>query len=385
MKRLDTKIVTSLYGNFDILSRYQTTAASQFYILIRKNRPYTQYGSGAVAELTKGFRVLYEVDTDPDVKVLGFAFSIEIKIWDILIDSNIDINDYLTEFGLYHCKNYLDNTPPPLPENFHFILNTKVFSESDYMPKLSGMKLLPAGPSVLHHKREKAIMDRYLKFLYDRKSIQYDPDSNLTEEQLIDEVFCSEHELENIERRVYSRKWVGGQHFLNPEGEVFVEKEILSRTSSPSQKVFVAQSFDQSILPIFEAIFTKVLAKVGLAPLIMSEQEPERNIDTEILDLIEKSDFMIADLTLERPSVYFEAGYAEALGMKVFYTCRDDYNSDHRDWKAGMPKVHFDIRNRRITWWKPDNYAGPILELISRIQAWQGSQPNYNKTPKDDT
>lgn len=358
----------------ELVSRYQNTEGSQFYILAQKDIPYSQYGDDSQSEFTKGFRILYEVDSEKDSKVLNFAFTIDHTVWEILTDRNIAINDYLSDYGLYHCKNYLDSTPHPLPKNHELILNTKDFPESDFMPKLSGMKLFPPGPPSQQHKREQEIMERLLKFLYDRKSIQRDPDSHLTTEQVLDEVFCSDKELNNIEISVYAKKWVGGNYILNPAGVDYVEKKLLFDDKPKSQTVFIAQSFNPIILPIFDLIFVKVLDDLNLKPLIIIQHEPDRNIDTDILDQIAKSKFMIADLTLERPSVYFEAGYAEALEMKVFYTCREDHDTDHKDWKAGMPKVHFDVRNRKITWWKPDDYEDTIQELISRIKAWQNKQ-----------
>jgi hypothetical protein len=369
----------------DLISRYQNPKGSQFYILTQKDIPYSQYGGGSQTEFTKGFRILYEIDGETNPMELGFGFTIGQTVWDLLIDYNIDLSKYLIEFGLYHCKNYLDNTTHPMPKTHHFVLKAKNFPEHDYVPRMSGNRFIPPGPPELHRKRIKIIEDRLLKFLYERKSIQDDPESYLTDEQLVDEMFCSDEEQKVVLRGVYSKKLVGGQLHLNPIGEEYVENTLLKYLETDSKSVFIAQSFDPKILPLYKNMLSKVVGKVGFVPSIVMEHEPKNNIDTEILELIRESSFMIADLTLERPSVYFEAGYAEAIGMKVFYTCHEDHNPDHVDWKAGMPKVHFDIRNRRITWWRPDNYAGPILELISRIQAWQGNQPNNNITPKDET
>jgi hypothetical protein len=92
---------------------------------------------------------------------------------------------------------------------------------------------------------------------------------------------------------------------------------------------------------------------MGINPLRIDELEHFDNIDQRILTEIEKSDFMVADLTYERPSVYFEAGYAERKPMPVIYTCRADHFSPTGPESS---RIHFDIRQRPIVKWvNPDD------------------------------
>ena len=83
---------------------------------------------------------------------------------------------------------------------------------------------------------------------------------------------------------------------------------------------------------------------------------------------------MVCDLTYSRPSVYFEAGYAIARGIRVFFTAKHDHNSDDPVFDANKNKVHFDLRNRQITWWNQNNFKDFYNELenrISRFLQWQ--------------
>jgi hypothetical protein len=91
-------------------------------------------------------------------------------------------------------------------------------------------------------------------------------------------------------------------------------------------------------------------------PIRIDRVEHNDPIDSRILVEIRKSRFVVADFTGHRGGVYFETGYALALGIPVIWTCRKD-ESD---------KMHFDTRQfNRIDW---DNENDLYEKLKRRIE-----------------
>jgi nucleoside 2-deoxyribosyltransferase len=62
--------------------------------------------------------------------------------------------------------------------------------------------------------------------------------------------------------------------------------------------------------------------------------EHEEGITARVLEEIETNEFLIADLTYERPNVHYEIGYAHARNKRVILYC-----------KSGT-KVYFDVAHR---------------------------------------
>lgn len=68
----------------------------------------------------------------------------------------------------------------------------------------------------------------------------------------------------------------------------------------------------------------------------------------QIISDIRRSEFLVADFTKQSGGVYFDAGYALALGRIVIWSCREDHVKD----------LHFDTRQYpRITWTEPADFA----------------------------
>lgn len=113
--------------------------------------------------------------------------------------------------------------------------------------------------------------------------------------------------------------------------------------------------YDKHILPTLRA--------AGIHTIFMGRLEHNDDIDKRIIREIEECDFVIADLTYVRPSVYFEAGYAQRK-VPVIYTCR----TDHLGQGTGELRVHFDLLMRNIVGWSSPTDRSFSTKLAKRIK-----------------
>lgn len=152
---------------------------------------------------------------------------------------------------------------------------------------------------------------------------------------------------------------------ISPTGFEFIENQQVNLLSD---QAFVAMWFDPSMNAAYEHGIEKAIVEAGYNPMIIRKKEHNNKIDDEIIAEIRRSKFVVADFTSERDSprggVYFEAGFAQGLGIDVIWTCKEEL----------IDQVHFDTRQfNHIVWIDTDDL---FRKLKARIGATIGWGPN---------
>lgn len=117
--------------------------------------------------------------------------------------------------------------------------------------------------------------------------------------------------------------------------------------------VFAITRFSDDMAPVYEAI-EEAAAKYGLVAQRVKDVVGDYRITDKILYMVQKAKFIVADLTHERPNVYFELGYARGLEKRVVTILRKGTN------------VHFDVKD--WTYIEYDDSRNLERSLIDRFK-----------------
>jgi nucleoside 2-deoxyribosyltransferase len=116
--------------------------------------------------------------------------------------------------------------------------------------------------------------------------------------------------------------------------KVFIITPIQGEKHGDQEQQRVFKEYDLR----FEGI-ESVLSDAGAIAIRIDKEHALEDLVGRIKKEIRGAQFVVADMTDERPSCYFEAGFAEALGKKVIYVA-----SKQSVVKPGTAtKIHFDI------------------------------------------
>lgn len=108
----------------------------------------------------------------------------------------------------------------------------------------------------------------------------------------------------------------------------------------------------------------------GFTPRRVDRHNAGDLLKSEIVEFIERSQIIVADVTNERPNCYLEIGYAMGLGKKpnLILTAREDHHHGSPNFNSAGPKVHFDLEGYDILFWDADNLEAFREELTKRIR-----------------
>lgn len=156
--------------------------------------------------------------------------------------------------------------------------------------------------------------------------------------------------------------------------EVTIKGFEKSASNKNLKTAFIAMWFDSSVDDLKESIKEAVENTGYEVPQRMDEKEHINKIDDQILVEINKSRFMICDLTSEggdRGNVYFEAGYAIGKNIPVIWTCN-----------KSKKKMAFDIRQYNCLFWEKSKMKEFRERLQHRIENVIGEGPFKGNSKK---
>jgi hypothetical protein len=136
------------------------------------------------------------------------------------------------------------------------------------------------------------------------------------------------------------------------------QEPAIPRRGEEKDYVFVLMSFEKNprLDDAYDAIVRGVKKWNPKASVERVDQiEEDFKITDKVTECIDKAALIIADLTGERPNVYYELGYARAKGKRLIHTAMDG------------TKLHFDVKNYKTIFW--DSGRTLEMDLAKRLRS----------------
>jgi hypothetical protein len=153
----------------------------------------------------------------------------------------------------------------------------------------------------------------------------------------------------------------------NPPAAPIRSNEPIIETQIQRGYAFIAMPIDKDnheLVDVLDAI-KEAAAKCGVTAERVDEVESNDRITDRILESISKAEFVIVDLTKERPNVFFEAGFAHGIGKIPIYIARH-----------GTP-IHFDLKDYPIiTFRNMKELKEGIIKRLTALSTTQGQDAN---------
>lgn len=147
---------------------------------------------------------------------------------------------------------------------------------------------------------------------------------------------------------------------ISPKGYAYLNS--LRHNPTLSQIGFCAMWFDENVLPVWTDAISPAILDAGYEAKRIDTHQHNNKIDDEIIVMIRRSKFVVADFTGQRGGVYFESGFALGLGLPVIWACE----------KSQLKEVHFDNRQYNFLQWEKEKLPEFRKALQSRIEATLG-------------
>ncbi len=172
----------------------------------------------------------------------------------------------------------------------------------------------------------------------------------------------SEREFKFLIDHLIAKGWLDGLHGeykMTVDGYEYLEQQGKKKDFA---QCFVAMWFNDSMNPAYDEGIEKAVIECGYTSKRIDQQHHLNKICDEAIAQIRRSRFVVADFTHgtdgARGSVFYEAGFAHALGLPVIFSCRKDQ----------AESLHFDTRQYpHILWTTPEDLYAQLRDKIRAI------------------
>ncbi len=177
-------------------------------------------------------------------------------------------------------------------------------------------------------------------------------------------------ELGKLVEFAESQHLLDDEHIISLTLDGYTHLDRLLNSPKNSKQAFVAMWFNDEVTDAYLQGIEPAILEAGYLPMRIDKKEHNNKIDDEIIAEIKRSMFVIADFTcglfedgktknaIHRGGVYYEAGFAQGLGIPVIWTCREDQ----------INLVHFDTRQfNHVTWSNPQELKQKLLNRIGAV------------------
>ena len=179
-----------------------------------------------------------------------------------------------------------------------------------------------------------------------------------------------DRELNGLMSTLEAERLIENVNGLRLTGKGLERLDDLDASGAANDQGFVAMWFGEGMDEVYEQGIEPALTDVGYRAFRIDRKEHANKIDDEIIAEIRRSRFVVADFTcgtardgeaevgIPRGGVYYEAGFAQGLGMPVIWTVRED--------QIGL--VHFDTRQfNHIAWKNPEDLRTKLARRIGAV------------------
>jgi len=164
------------------------------------------------------------------------------------------------------------------------------------------------------------------------------------------------------------------QMTLSAQGWARFDK--MQRQRPDSKRAFWASKWGEPELDRLVDHFLRPAVKATGFDLVRLDDAPRAGlIDDKLRVEIRRSRFLIADLTHANNGAYWEAGFAEGIGLPVIYTCsKEVFESEDK-------KPHFDTNHHLAVVWNPTNLLTAAEQLKAVIRATLPAEADLEDKP----